>query len=30
MANSFLIGCHHAMRKKETDYIISSFEEFLK
>lgn len=29
MANSFLIGCHNGMGKKEIDYIILAFERFL-
>ena len=29
MANSFLIGCHHGMGKKETDYIAKVLNEFM-
>lgn len=30
MANSFLIGCHHGMGKKETDYIAKIVKKFMK
>lgn len=29
MANSFLIGCHHGMTKRDVDYVIRVFKKFL-